>query len=68
MAKPKTPKSYKQMTQQLNQMVEWFESDEVDLDQAVGKYQEALRLLAEMEEYLKTTENKVKKIAAKFDE
>lgn len=60
-------KSYKELNEQLAEIMAWFESEQVDLDQAVAKYEQATKLLAEMESYLKTAENKIKKIAAKFE-
>jgi exodeoxyribonuclease VII small subunit len=67
MASTKKPKTYQQMTDELNELVEWFEGELVNLDEAVAKYEQALELLQQMENYLKTAENKVKKITAKFD-
>jgi exodeoxyribonuclease VII small subunit len=61
-------KTYQQMSDELNQLVEWFESDRVNLDEAVDKYEQALELIKQMEISLKTAENKIKKITAKFDE
>jgi len=58
-------KSYRQMNEQLAEILAWFESEQVDLDEAVAKYEQAIKLLGEMETYLKTAQNKVKKIAAK---
>lgn len=55
------------MTEELSQLVDWFESDLVNLDEAVEKYEQAMDLLNQMEIYLKTAKNKVKKIAAKFE-
>jgi len=66
MAKSPT-KNYQQLAAELNQLIEWFESDSVNLDEAVDKYEQAMSLLKQMEEHLKTAENKVKKIAVKFD-
>jgi exodeoxyribonuclease VII small subunit len=66
MAEPK--KSYQQMADELTRLIDWFESDEVDLDEAVVKYEQAVSLLQKMEDYLKTAENKVKKISAKFED
>ena len=66
MAKTKPTKTYQSMAEELNGLIEWFESDQVSLDEAVGRYEQAMRLLKEMEEFLKTTENKVKKIALQF--
>lgn len=67
MAQSKNEKSYQQMTEELSQLVDWFESDLVNLDEAVEKYEQAMDLLNQMEIYLKTAKNKVKKIAAKFE-
>ncbi|MBX4188687.1 exodeoxyribonuclease VII small subunit [Candidatus Saccharibacteria bacterium] len=67
MAKAKPDKTYQQMTDELNKLVEWFESDSVNIDDAVTKYEQAMELLAKMDDYLKTAENKIKKIAIKFD-
>lgn len=67
MANAKQPRTYQQMAEELARLVDWFESDQVNLDEAVAKYEQAMELLAQMEAYLKTAENKVKKIAAKFD-
>jgi exodeoxyribonuclease VII small subunit len=66
MATAKKTKTYQQMADELAGLIEWFESDAVNLDEAVGKYQQAMELIKQMEDYLKTAENKVKKISAKF--
>lgn len=67
MATKKTAKTYEQMSRELVELMAWFESEQVNLDEAVNKYQQAMSLLGEMEAYLKTAENKVRKIAAKFE-
>jgi exodeoxyribonuclease VII small subunit len=56
-------KSYREMAEQLDQIMLWFESGDIDIDEAVKKYEEASELISEMEKYLKTAENKIKKIA-----
>lgn len=63
---PNKTKSYREMNEELAEMLAWFESEEVDLDQAVVRYERAMKLLADMEAYLKTAENKIKKIT-KFE-
>lgn len=52
------------MSEELDNILAWFESGDVDLDKAVQKYGQAQKLLDEMENYLKTAENKIRKIAA----
>jgi exodeoxyribonuclease VII small subunit len=56
-------KSYREMAEQLDQIMLWFESGDIDIDEAVKKYEEASELISEMEKYLKTAENKIKKIS-----
>jgi exodeoxyribonuclease VII small subunit len=68
MAQSKKTKTYQQMAEQLAELIDWFESDKVNLDEAVTKYAQAMELLEQMENHLKTAENKIKKISAKFDE
>lgn len=63
MSSTKAHKNYSQLSAELNEILEWFESGEVDIDNAISKYQQAVKLIAEMEAYLKTAENKIKKIA-----
>ena len=55
-------KSYSQMSEQLAEIMMWFESEEVELDQALAKYQQATELIGQMEAYLKTAANKIKKL------
>jgi exodeoxyribonuclease VII small subunit len=63
----KQTKTYQQLSDELNQLIEWFESDAVNLDEAVDRYEHAMELLKRMEDHLKLAENKVKKISVKFD-
>ena len=63
----KSAKTYRQMNEQLAEIMAWFEGEQVDLDQAVAKYEQAMKLLAQMETYLKTAKTKIKKISAKFE-
>lgn len=65
MAKKTAAKSYSRMLAELQEIIDWFESDDVDLDEALKKYQQANHLIDKLENYLKTAENKVRKIAGK---
>ena len=61
------PKNYQQMSDELAELMAWFESEQVNLDEAVNKYGQAMELIDKMQAYLKSAENKVKKISAKFE-
>lgn len=60
-------KTYQELSDELGKLIDWFEGQSVDLDEAVDKYEQAMELLKQMEDRIKTAENKVKKIAVKFD-
>jgi len=59
-------KNYEQLQAELADIMAWFESDEVNLDSAVAKYEEATRIIKQMEKYLAVAENKIKKISAEL--
>lgn len=61
-------RDYRKMSAELAKIIEWFESDQVNLDEAVIKYEQALKLITEIEAYLKTAENKVKKISTSHNQ
>jgi exodeoxyribonuclease VII small subunit len=65
MTSSKESKNYREMATELEQIMMWFESGDIDIDEAVKKYEEATKLLDEMEKYLKTAENKIKNITTK---
>ncbi|MBA3757615.1 exodeoxyribonuclease VII small subunit [Candidatus Saccharibacteria bacterium] len=56
-------KSYSQINEQLAEIIEWFENSEINIDEALAKYESAMKMIAEMEEQLKTAKNKIKKIS-----
>lgn len=62
MPKSHVPKNYQQMSDELAEIMAWFESEAVNIDEAIPKYEEAVKLISQMEKHLKTAENKIKKI------
>lgn len=60
-------KSYRQLSDELAEIMEWFESGEVDLDEAVARYKRAIELIEELENYLQNAENEIKKVTKNFE-
>ncbi len=50
----------------LDKQVEWFSSEDFQLDQAVKKYEEAIKLAQEIEHDLETLQNKIKVLDKNF--
>lgn len=51
---------------ELEEITSWFESEEVDLDQALTKFERGMTLAAELKDHLSGVENRVEKIKQKF--
>jgi len=51
---------------ELDEIVRWFESDDVDLNEAIKKYERGNELIAKLKAQLKQAKNTVKKIETKF--
>lgn len=51
---------------ELDQKVEWFYSDEFKLDEATGKYKEAVELAKEIEKDLNELKNEIEVLAEDF--
>lgn len=64
--KATTSKSYRQLSAELADIMAWFESGDVDLDEALNNYKKAMGLIDELERYLKHAENQVTKLAKDF--
>ena len=57
-------KAYKE----LEDIIEWFETEDVDLDEGLTKFEKGLELAQQCKERLKDVENKVTQIKAKFED
>jgi len=55
-------RNYRQMDEDLSKLMAWFESEDVDLDEALVKYEQAAKLIDQMEKYLKVAKIKITKI------
>lgn len=54
--------SYKDMSEALDTIVAKLQSGQLDIDEAVKKYDEANKLIKKMQDYLMKTKNKVQKL------
>ena len=54
-----TKKTYAELRRELDALLEWFDQEELDVDAAISKYEEAIRLTKQLEKYLSEAENKI---------
>ncbi len=59
-------KNLTEKMKELDEKVEWFNSDEFELDKAMDKYKEALELTKEIEEDLQSLKNEIKVLEEDF--
>lgn len=57
---------YQKLSAELDKILDEMQSTDIDIDEAVKKYEQGMKILAELESRLKTAENKVKKVRADF--
>lgn len=61
-------KTIAEKTQQLDELVAWFDSEEFELEQALDKFSQAERLAKEIEHDLLALKNAVTVVKEKFDQ
>ena len=54
--------SYQDLQAQLQEVLDWFESPGIDIDQATKQYEKGQELIAKLETYLKKAEIRIEKI------
>lgn len=59
---------YQALQQELDAVLELLEDPATDIDAALKAYERGVKLIAELEGYLKTAENKVREIKANFSD
>lgn len=63
---PGTTPSYQKLNAELENLLIELQSGELDIDEAVKKYQRGMEIVKALQKYLKEAENKVKKVKADF--
>jgi len=69
-AKPKKPADktdIKSLMGELEAIVSWFERDDIDISEALDKYEEGLEKIQAIEKQLEAAKVKVEKIEKRFD-
>lgn len=61
-------KTVQQQIDELNELMEWFEQDDMDVEEALKKFEEADKLAAEIEKRLSSLDNEVTVLKERFDE
>lgn len=60
--------SYEQLKAELDGILAELQQGDLDIDQALKHYERGLELVRQLEAYLKTADNKVRQLKAKFDD
>jgi len=63
---PQKPFHFEAALGELEQITQWFESSDADLDAGLQKFERGLELAAQLKEHLASVENRVEKIKARF--
>lgn len=58
---------YRELSQELDAVLADLQTADLDIDEAVKKYERGMAIVKELEAYLKTAENKVTKIKVSFE-
>jgi exodeoxyribonuclease VII small subunit len=65
---PQKPFHFEAALTELEQITQWFESSDADLDAGLQKFERGMELAAQLKDHLKSVENRVEKIKARFGE
>jgi exodeoxyribonuclease VII small subunit len=67
MAKSDKTVNYQQLKTELDEVMTTLQQENLDVDKALGLYKRGLELVQALETYLKTAENTVVELKAKFE-
>lgn len=54
--------NFKQSYAELQKIVEWFEQEDIDLEEGIKKFEEGGKLVKELKQYLHSVENSIVKL------
>ncbi len=58
---------YRELNDELEAILADLQTDELDVDKAIAKYERGMEIVKQLEEYLQKAENKVKAVKAALD-
>ncbi len=61
------PQNYLEMKSELDDLLVQLQDENIGIDKSLALYERGLELIKLLEEYLKTSENKISEIKAKFN-
>ena len=64
----KTNKTVSELFNDLEQIVDWFSSDDIELEKSLNKYENGLETIQQLEEKIGKIDAKLKVIHKKFDD
>lgn len=65
---PKKEIDYQSLNEELQTILNSLDSSDLDVDAAIKQYERGMEIVKELETYLKTAENKVKKVQAQWEQ
>lgn len=68
MSDPKNDPPLSEQLRELDELIAWFDQDDVDLDEALKKFDEGVKLTEKIEARLQKLENKITVLREKFGE
>ncbi|QQS17441.1 exodeoxyribonuclease VII small subunit [Candidatus Saccharibacteria bacterium] len=63
---PEQSKNLRQLLDEFETIVEWFNQDDLDIDQAISKFEEGSKLAETIKQQLATAKNKIEIVKADF--
>lgn len=63
----KSNQSLEQQMQQLDELLQWFDQDDFDLEQAVAKYKQAEEITGQIRQRLSELKNEITVLKESFD-
>jgi exodeoxyribonuclease VII small subunit len=66
MAEPSEKLNYRDLKDELDQVMQQLQDSELDVDQALVLYQRGQEIIKQLDAYLKTAENTIKKLKSNF--